>query len=165
MSDTNRVVPPRRPCPNHPDRPGVTAMVDGTWKCEECSPAGFRLPGGESTSAALRRAEAEIAGLVAISEELTAALRNCVKERDEARRQRNEFMAAADKLNDSWLELKTELASARDSIDARDRALIRARAQIGELIAQATSRHGTTLCPRCGVALAAEVDAENGENR
>lgn len=81
--------------------------------------SGFDLPGGEFTSAALRRAEAE-----------------------------NE-------------RLRAELESARESLDARTRALVRARAGIGSLIAMATSRHGTTLCPRCGEALTAEVDAEN----
>ncbi len=60
----------------------------------------FATPGHESTSAELRRVRAE---------------------RDEALDQRDRFIAAADKLHDSWLDLKAELATARQELDERYR--------------------------------------------
>lgn len=47
--------------------------------------------------------------------------------------------------------LTAELDSARDSLNARTAALVRAREAV---------RYGDALCPRCGEALAAEVAAE-----
>lgn len=99
------------------------------------STASFDLPGGESTSAELRRVEqardeAKQQCLYLNRERLDA-----IEERDEALRQRDKFVAAADKLNDSWLALKAELATA---IRERDEAVRRAAdlEQVREELAQ-----------------------------
>lgn len=124
-------------------------------------PPGFVLPGGESTAAALRRAEADIerlrrerdwavdelslrraqaqAGREELSAEI-AAFKSMRLERDEARAE--------------IVRLTAELDSARDSLGARTAALVRAREAV---------RHGDVLCPRCGEALAAEADAEKAK--
>lgn len=111
----------------------------------------FVLPGGESASAALRRAEAD---------------------RDAAKRESEAAWKAVERLRDNekrWAaeleRAEAELASVRESLDARTRALVRARALNGALIAEVDRlgevAYGTTLCRRCGEELAAEVAAEN----
>lgn len=56
---------------------------------------------------------------------------------------------------------EAEIERLTGSLQARTRALVRARAQIGALTAEAARPgYGTRLCPRCGEALAAEVAAE-----
>lgn len=69
---------------------------------------------GESTSAALRRVEQERDEAKEQCVYLNRKRLDALEERDEARRQRDEFVAAADKLHDSWLSLKTELDAERD---------------------------------------------------
>lgn len=98
-------------------------------------------------SADLRRVEQERDTLREVAQgnerhvaDLTVAYEAIQQERDEALRQRDEFVAAADKLHDSWLALKAELASARTELDAvrtardnLDHELHAARKRIAEL--------------------------------
>ena len=101
----------------------------------------------ESTSARLRRAQAERDEAKQQCLYLNKERLDAIEERDEARLQRDEFMAAADKLNDSWLDLKAELRECREQLDdARD-------------------AYGDKLCPRCSVEVAAEVAAEKEDQQ
>jgi hypothetical protein len=80
----------------------------------------FTLPGGEAVAARLRQVQAAFAASQsdltrtgqerdAVGVKLVAALR----ERDQARGERDRFIAAADKLHGEWLDLKADLAQVR----------------------------------------------------